>query len=177
MRSLVVATERERDVPRPLLRERCVLHPRQVKHLAGCNPPRVASVLITQIDHLCDARLDDELRAFIAGEHRNVDDTPLQGAAVAVQDGVRFGVADEGVLGVQVFGVVDADDHFRGVALKDLLPAPRQVVVAAAHREAVVPDTHDAAVVVNDAGTYLAVGVFASLCGEHGDAHEVVIPR
>ena len=50
------------------------------------------------------ARLDDELRAFVAGEERRVDAAPFERGRVLVEDGVHLRMADVSILLIAPIG-------------------------------------------------------------------------
>ncbi len=54
--------------------------------------------------------------------------------------------------------------------------APWKNIVAAADRKAVVAGSDDFLILVDDACAHLCVGVLASHCRKHCDAHEVLVP-
>jgi hypothetical protein len=85
-------------------------------------------ILVRQVDHLADSRLDNYLGALVTGEKGRIDGATGKIAGHTVEDGVEFRVADVWVFGVQ----------------KISLAAPGQGVIGAAGGESVVPYPDDA---------------------------------
>lgn len=53
---------------------------------------------------------------------------------------------------------------------------PRELVVAASHRHAVVPDTDDPFVIVHDTRADLGAGILAPFRRQERDGHEILVP-
>ena len=135
------------------------LHTRCTEHGFGSQSGIGICVLVAEIDDFPDAGLNDGFGALIAREEGYVERSPLQRLAAGIEDGVEFRMDDVGVLGV-----------FAGAF-------PWENIVGAILWKTVVSGGNDDVVLVHDAGTHLCVGVFAALCCQQGNPHEVFIPR
>jgi len=108
-------------------------------------------IMIVQIDDFLNTGLYDDLRAFVAGEQRDVQRRILERGTALVQDGVDFGVTDVVIFFVQIYGSS---------------PAPREVVVGTTTGETVIAAGEDfVRERINDARTDLRVGVLGTLGG------------
>lgn len=158
-----------------------VFYTRHIKH-PSCSYRHVGIViLVIQIHHLRDAGLDDHLAAVVARKERHVQlritlDTHNRLATtricrVDVQNRIHLRVAHVHVLRVQ---------------LTASLAAPRQHVITAAPRKAVVSDSNDLIEGIHDAAHHatspflpcanLRVRVLAAHGAETRQAHKVLIP-
>ena len=136
-------------------------HARRRQHTAGDLGHLGLGVLVGQVDHLADARLDDRLRALVAGKKPDVDPGARDPPSARVQDGVQFGVDDVGILGLP-----------RRLARA----VPRELVVGAAVGKAVVAGRDDPLVLVDDARADLGIRVLRPLCRQQRNAHKVFVP-
>ena len=81
--------------------ELLVFDPGHVKQPLAGDGAALGAVLVREVDHGLDARLDDHLGALVAGEERHVYRAARHVLGVLVEDGVHLGVADVHVLVVQ----------------------------------------------------------------------------
>jgi len=136
-----------------------------------------------------DACLDEELGTLVAGEQRHVQPAVLGTGTVLVEHGIHLSVAHlqansaTGVCGNRCLLSFRMQGNRQrrwrwpgthvgvlGVQWRGAFAIPRQNVIAAARRHAVVSDAHDAVVGVNDARAHLGGGV----CSGGGETDAVV---
>lgn len=70
-----------------------------VEELARCSELLFRAVFVRHVDDLTDARLDDELGALIAREHRDVERAATHVCRVLVQNCVHLRMAHYGAKG------------------------------------------------------------------------------
>ena len=114
------------------------------------------------INNLFYPALNNCLCALVAREKRDVNPAVCKVSAAAVQNCVKLGVAD-----VKIFCI----KAVVGTAL------PRENVVIAPRRKAVVADGKNAVFVIYDAGAHLRIRVLASFGAQKGCAHKKLVPR
>jgi len=140
-----------------------VLDARHIEHtLGGLHRVRLA-IFVRYEDDAFDTTLNDQLRAIVAGKEHDVHCAACARSTVFVQDRVHFCVAYE-----RVFGGINA---LRRVS------SPRQLIVAAAPRKAVIANAHDALLLIHNARTDLRRRVFAAHRGQHRHREKVLRPR
>ena len=79
-----------------------VFDPGHVKQPLAGDGAALGAVLVREVDHGLDARLDDHLGALVAREEGDVDRAPLDVRRVLVQYGVHLSVANVQVLVLQL---------------------------------------------------------------------------
>ena len=108
---------------------------------------------------MTDTALNNGFGTLVAGEERHIQRAVPQ-RSIAVEDGIQFGMADEGVFRIE----------------ECPLPFPWHFVIAAPGRHTVVSHGNDPVVCIDNTRTDLCVIVLAPLCGKQGNTHEVGIP-
>mmetsp|Transcript_5977 Transcript_5977/g.17480 ORF Transcript_5977/g.17480 Transcript_5977/m.17480 type:complete len:226 (-) Transcript_5977:90-767(-) len=135
--------------------------PGEVQHAARGDELGQVMVLVTQVYHLGDTTLDDELGALIAREESHIHAAASHGRGILVQYRIDFCVHH-----IHVFGVELAAAFTR----------PWELVVTAACGEPVVADADNAIVRVDDTGADLSRRVLGPHGAEERHRHEVVVP-
>ena len=120
--------------------------------------PAFGSVVVGVVheNHFLHARLNDHFGTVLTREKRHIDGGTLDIGTPFVEDRIDFGMADKKVLIVKTIRV---------------RPRPRQQIVRTTGRKAVIAQTNDPLFLVNNASTYLSIGVLRSLSSQERHGH------
>ena len=118
-------------------------------------------ILVGKIDYLLDSRLNNRLCTFVTGEESYIERRACERFAAGVKYCVELRVYDELILRLT----------------EAFVSVPRELIVGATVREAVISGREYSFFGVDDACADLRAGILRSLSGEERNAHKVFIPR